>query len=76
MSTPHTLSQCVVFQLGNLLESDTFLITLTTDTFKHCSIFFTRGKTYIAKKLSRYLNWIGINTKGDELFEKMKQDLH
>merc|ERR1719219_2974589 len=21
-----------------------------------------RGKTYIAKKLSRYLNWIGINT--------------
>ena len=24
-----------------------------------------RGKTYIAKKLSRYLNWIGINTKGD-----------
>ncbi|XP_055703557.1 6-phosphofructo-2-kinase/fructose-2,6-bisphosphatase 1-like isoform X1 [Phlebotomus papatasi] len=22
-----------------------------------------RGKTYIAKKLSRYLNWIGINTK-------------
>lgn len=26
-----------------------------------------RGKTYIAKKLSRYLNWIGINTRG--LFE-------
>lgn len=26
-----------------------------------------RGKTYIAKKLSRYLNWIGINTKGMEL---------
>jgi hypothetical protein len=23
-----------------------------------------RGKTYIAKKLSRYLNWIGINTRG------------
>ena len=23
-----------------------------------------RGKTYIAKKLARYLNWIGINTKG------------
>jgi signal recognition particle GTPase len=23
-----------------------------------------RGKTYISKKLSRYLNWIGINTKG------------
>ena len=22
-----------------------------------------RGKTYIAKKLTRYLNWIGINTK-------------
>uniref|UniRef100_H2YWM9 6-phosphofructo-2-kinase domain-containing protein n=3 Tax=Ciona savignyi TaxID=51511 RepID=H2YWM9_CIOSA len=22
-----------------------------------------RGKTYIAKKLSRYLNWIGVNTK-------------
>jgi 6-phosphofructo-2-kinase len=24
-----------------------------------------RGKTYIAKKLARYLNWIGINTKGN-----------
>lgn len=24
-----------------------------------------RGKTYIAKKLSRYLNWIGINTRGE-----------
>ena len=23
-----------------------------------------RGKTYIAKKLTRYLNWIGIDTKG------------
>jgi len=23
-----------------------------------------RGKTYMAKKLTRYLNWIGINTKG------------
>lgn len=23
-----------------------------------------RGKTYISKKLSRYLNWIGINTRG------------
>ena len=22
-----------------------------------------RGKTYISKKLSRYLNWIGVNTK-------------
>ena len=22
-----------------------------------------RGKTYISKKLCRYLNWIGINTK-------------
>lgn len=26
-----------------------------------------RGKTYIAKKLARYLNWIGINTKGIEM---------
>lgn len=25
----------------------------------------SRGKTYIAKKLTRYLNWIGINTKGN-----------
>lgn len=24
-----------------------------------------RGKTYMGKKLSRYLNWIGINTKGE-----------
>lgn len=23
-----------------------------------------RGKTYIARKLARYLNWIGVNTKG------------
>lgn len=23
-----------------------------------------RGKTYMAKKLTRYLNWIGIKTKG------------
>lgn len=23
-----------------------------------------RGKTYISKKLCRYLNWIGINTRG------------
>lgn len=23
-----------------------------------------RGKTYIAKKLARYLRWIGLNTKG------------
>lgn len=23
-----------------------------------------RGKTYMAKKLTRYLNWIGIDTKG------------
>ena len=22
-----------------------------------------RGKTYIAKKLTRYLNWIGVNTR-------------
>lgn len=25
-----------------------------------------RGKTYISKKLSRYLNWIGINTRGSK----------
>ena len=24
-----------------------------------------RGKTYIAKKLTRYLNWIGIDTRGE-----------
>ena len=23
-----------------------------------------RGKTYIAKKLTRYLNWVGYDTKG------------
>lgn len=23
-----------------------------------------RGKTYISKKLTRYLNWIGVPTKG------------
>lgn len=25
-----------------------------------------RGKTYISKKLTRYLNWIGVPTKGEE----------
>lgn len=24
-----------------------------------------RGKTYISKKLTRYLNWIGVTTKGN-----------
>lgn len=23
-----------------------------------------RGKTYMAKKLTRYLNWVGVDTKG------------
>lgn len=26
-----------------------------------------RGKTYISKKLTRYLNWIGVPTKGELL---------
>ena len=26
-----------------------------------------RGKTYIAKKLSRYLRWIGLDTKGKKV---------
>ena len=36
----------------------------------HCGICIAtvglpaRGKTYIAKKLARYLRWIGLNTKG------------
>ncbi|PNJ53196.1 PFKFB2 isoform 3 [Pongo abelii] len=25
-----------------------------------------RGKTYVSKKLTRYLNWIGVPTKGQE----------
>lgn len=28
-----------------------------------------RGKTYISKKLTRYLNWIGVPTKGEALSE-------
>jgi len=32
-----------------------------------------RGKTYIAKKLSRYLNWIGIHTKVFNLGEYRRQ---
>ncbi|XP_021950362.1 6-phosphofructo-2-kinase/fructose-2,6-bisphosphatase isoform X3 [Folsomia candida] len=32
-----------------------------------------RGKTYIAKKLSRYLNWIGINTRVFNLGEYRRQ---
>lgn len=30
-----------------------------------------RGKTYIAKKLTRYLNWIGITTRGKKIFESL-----
>ena len=26
-----------------------------------------RGKTYIARKLSRYLRWIGLHTKGEKI---------
>jgi 6-phosphofructo-2-kinase len=26
-----------------------------------------RGKTYMSKKLARYFNWIGIETKGTDL---------
>uniref|UniRef100_A0A336LQ47 CSON000404 protein n=1 Tax=Culicoides sonorensis TaxID=179676 RepID=A0A336LQ47_CULSO len=33
-----------------------------------------RGKTYIAKKLSRYLNWIGINTKVFNLGEYRRKE--
>ena len=29
-----------------------------------------RGKTYIAKKLGRYLNWIGLNTRGKKIKKK------
>lgn len=32
-----------------------------------------RGKTYTAKKLGRYLNWIGIKTKGQLLLKERKQ---
>jgi predicted kinase len=28
-----------------------------------------RGKTFIARKLARYLNWIGIETKGWQKIE-------
>lgn len=27
-----------------------------------------RGKTYISKKLTRYLNWIGVPTKGENYY--------
>ncbi|XP_022252270.1 6-phosphofructo-2-kinase/fructose-2,6-bisphosphatase-like [Limulus polyphemus] len=32
-----------------------------------------RGKTYIARKLTRYLNWIGINTKVFNVGEYRRQ---
>lgn len=37
-----------------------------------------RGKTYISKKLTRYLNWIGVPTKGQEtrlILTKLEQNL-
>lgn len=31
-----------------------------------------RGKTYVSKKLTRYLNWIGVPTKGFSIFLCMR----
>lgn len=30
-----------------------------------------RGKTYMSKKLTRYLNWIGVPTKGSTMTERL-----
>ena len=32
-----------------------------------------RGKTYMAKKLARYFNWIGIETKGNPCFRSLNE---
>ena len=34
-----------------------------------------RGKTYIAKKLSRYLRWIGLDTKGELMMVVMNMNV-
>ncbi|ESO11360.1 hypothetical protein HELRODRAFT_186255 [Helobdella robusta] len=43
------------------------LMNMANLTIAPCAIIMVglpaRGKTYMAKKLSRYLNWIGLNTK-------------
>lgn len=59
-STPHVIA---------LVRTKTnFIIDRKDENLILILIFFqvglpARGKTYISKKLSRYLNWIGINTK-------------
>lgn len=57
-------------QLGwKFLHKETFIHTGDTTNFINVPHVIAmvglpaRGKTYISKKLSRYLNWIGINTR-------------
>uniref|UniRef100_A0A671T5M1 6-phosphofructo-2-kinase domain-containing protein n=1 Tax=Sinocyclocheilus anshuiensis TaxID=1608454 RepID=A0A671T5M1_9TELE len=35
-----------------------------------------RGKTYMSKKLTRYLNWIGVPTKGETIHPALESLLH
>ncbi len=34
-----------------------------------------RGKTYISKKLTRYLNWIGVPTQGECIYYEVNDHL-
>ena len=65
-------SKLVSIISGILLESFSLLVALCPDianvAIAPCVIVMVglpaRGKTYIGKKLCRYLNWIGIDTRG------------
>jgi hypothetical protein len=57
----------------NVFRRHVFLLTTTGERVNYVNTphvialvgLPARGKTYMGKKLSRYLNWIGINTKGE-----------
>ena len=60
-------------QNGNRKTSTTRKNTMATPHVICMVGLPARGKTYIAKKLARYLNWIGITTKVFNVGEYRRQ---
>lgn len=54
----NTLCLCVSASVPQFTNSPTMIVMVGLPA---------RGKTYISKKLTRYLNWIGVTTKGINL---------